>query len=99
MFCAYFPSNIGAFNGTGAMNILEINVEDIKLYPSVTDDYVNVSIQDYSGYIQTEIYTISGDFMGIQSGNKLSFKKFNSGIYFCIVIYGDKNKTLRVVKL
>ena len=73
-----FPSNIGAFNGTGAMNILEINVEDIKLYPSVTDDYVNVSIQDYSGYIQTEIYTISGDFMGIQSGNKLSFKKFNS---------------------
>ena len=81
------------------MGILAINVEDIKLYPSVTDDYVKISIQDYSGPIKTEIYAMNGDFMGAQIGNNLSFKKFNSGIYFCVVIYGEKNKTLRVVKL
>ena len=81
------------------MDILAINAEDIKLYPSVTDDYVNISIQEYSGPIQTEIYGLSGDFMGVQVGNKLSFKKLNSGIYFCVVIYANKNKTLRVVKL
>ena len=80
-------------------DILAITVDDIKLYPSVTHDYVNISIQDFSGPIQTEIYGLNGDFMGIQSGNKLSFKKFNSGIYFCVIIYEDKNKTLRVVKL
>ena len=94
-----FPSNIGAFNGTGPMDILAIKLEDIKIYPSVTDDYVNISIQDYSVPIQTEIYRTNGDFMGVQSGNKLSFKKFKSGIYFCVIIYGDKNKTLKVVKL
>jgi len=93
------PSNIGAFNGSGPMDILAINLEDIKLYPSVTDDYVNISIQGYSGNIQTKIYGLSGDFMDVQSGNKLSLKKFKSGIYLCIVIYGDKNKTIRVVKL
>ena len=93
------PSNIGAFNSSGPMDILAINAEDIKLYPSVTDDYVNISIQEYSGPIQTEIYGLSGDFMGIQFGNRLSFKKFNSGIYFCVVIYADKKKTLRIVRL
>ena len=95
----YFPSNIGAFNGSGSMNILEIKKDDIKLYPSITDDNVNISIQEYSGHIQTEIYALNGDFMGIQSGNKLSFKKYKAGIYFCLVIYGEKNKTLKVVKL
>ena len=41
-----FPSNIGAYNGCGPINILEINVEDLKLYPSVTDDYINISIDE-----------------------------------------------------
>jgi len=93
------PPNIGAFNGSGPMEILAINVDDIKLYPSVTNNYVNIIIQDYSGPMQTKIYALSGEFIDNQSGNKLSFKKFKSGIYFCMIIYGDKNKTLRVVKL
>ena len=95
----HFPSNIGAFNGARSMDILEINTDDIKLYPSVTDDYVNISIHEHSGPIKTEIYEMSGAFMGFQNGNKLSFKKFNSGTYYCVVIYGDKKNTFRVVKL
>lgn len=95
----HFPSNIGAFNGSGSMNVLEIIVDDIKFYPSVTYDYVNITIKDYSGSVQTEIYALSGDFISVQSGNKLSFKKFKSGIYFCLVFYAGKKKTLKVVKL
>ena len=95
----YFPSNIGAFNGTGAVDILSIKVDDIKIFPSVTDNYVNISIQKYSGSMQTEIYSMNGDLMSVQSGSKLSFKKYKSGTYFCVVTYGNKNKTFRVVKL
>ena len=95
----HFPSNIGAFNGSGSMNVLEIIVDDIKFYPSVTYDYVNITIKGYSGSVQTEIYALSGDFISVQSGNKLSFKKFKSGIYFCLVFYAGKKKTLKVVKL
>ena len=95
----HFPSNIGAFNGNGPTNVLEIIIDDIKLFPSVTFDYVNISIDSYSGNLQTEIYKICGDFMGVQWGSKLSFKKFNSGIYYCIVNYGKKKKAMRVVKL
>ena len=95
----HLPSNIGAFNGTGTMNILAINVDDLKIYPSVTNSYVNISIQQYSGPIQTEIYKLNGDFMGSQSGKKLSFKNFNSGVYLCVVNYENKKRTLKVVKL
>jgi len=94
-----FASNIGAFNGSGSINILELKSDNINLFPSITENYVNISIKDYSGSIQTEIFNISGDLISIQNGNKLSFEKQKSGIYFCKVIYADKNKTLRIVKL
>ncbi|MAW30292.1 MAG: hypothetical protein CMD15_00050 [Flavobacteriales bacterium] len=95
----YSPSNIGAFNGSGTMDILSTKLGDIKIHPSVTDDFVNIFMQKYSGPILTEIYAMNGDFISTQSGKKLSFKNFNSGIYFCIIIYGNKNKTFKVVKL
>ena len=93
------PSNIGAYNGSGAMNILEINKDKIKLYPSVTEGNVNISIEEYSGTIKTEIYTLSGDCIAVQYGNKLSFEKYKSGTYFCVITYANKNKTLKVVKI
>ena len=93
------PSNIGAFNGSNPMNILEKKLDDLKIFPSVTNDNVNILIQNYSGTIKTKIYALNGDLMGIQIGDKLSFKKFSSGIYFCMVIYGNKSKTLKVVRL
>ena len=94
-----FPSNIGAFNGTSITNILEIKDDDVKIYPSVTDNYVNISIKDYLGPIQTEIFDLSGNFKGIQRGDKISLKNFNSGIYFCVISYREKNKTFKIVKL
>ena len=93
------PSNIGAYNGSGVTNILEINKDKIRLYPSITVDNVNISIEEYSGTIKTEIYTLSGDFIAVQFGNKLSFEHYKSGTYFCVISYSNRNKTLRVVKL
>ena len=55
----HIPSNIGAFNGSGPVDILSINVNDIKIWPSVTDNYVNIYIKEYSGSVQTKIYALS----------------------------------------
>lgn len=93
------PSNIGAFNGSGPMEILATELDEIKLYPSVTDNFVYISINDYFGPIQTQIYALNGDFMSLQIGNILSLKNFNYGTYFCVINYGKNQKTLRVVKL
>ena len=92
-------SNIGAFNGTGTVDILEVKIDDIKLHPSVTHDFVNISIQNYSGPIKTEIYGLNGDFIVLKNGNRFSLKKYNPGIYYCVVIYEDKRRTFRLVKL
>ena len=71
----YSPSNIGAFNGSGTMDILSTKLGDIKIHPSVTDDFVNIFMQKYSGPILTEIYAMNGDFISTQSGKKLSSNK------------------------
>ena len=93
------PSNIGAYNGTSYMNIFTANADDLKFYPSVTDDYVNLSIREYSEPIKTEIYALNGDFLDVQYGDKLSFNKFDAGIYFCSVYYKNKCTIIKIVKL
>jgi len=93
------PPNIGAFNGAGNVNILSTKSDEIKIYPNVTCDIVNILINNYSGPINTEIYGLGGDFMGSQSGDMISLMSFSSGIYFCVINYRDTKKILRVVKL
>ena len=94
-----YPSNIGAFNGTGPVNILSINLNEIKIFPSITHDYVNISTNEFVKSIKTNIYTLNGNFLGTQIGKKLSFKKFKSGIYSCVIIFGNKKTTIKIVKL
>ena len=93
------PSNIGAFNGSGPMDVLNINLKDIKIYPSVTNDYVNISTQEFSKNIMTKIYAINGNLICTQRGKKLSFKNLKPGVYICLVFYGESNKSFKVVKL
>ena len=91
--------NIGAFNGTALADVLAIQTTDLKLYPSLTRDYVNISIEGYLGPVETTIYALNGTLMGIQNGMRLTLKGFNSGTYLCVVRYGQKYETMRVVKL
>ena len=93
------PSNIGAYNGFGTVDILSQNEGDLKISPSVTNNYVNISIQNFTGPIQTEIYTLGGELADIQKGNKLSFEKLKSAVYFCVVVYQEKKKTIKIIKL
>ena len=93
------PSNIGAYNGFGTVDILSQNVGDLKISPSVTNNYVNISIQNFTGPIQTEIYTLGGELADIQKGNKLSFEKLKSAVYFCVIVYQEKKKTIKIIKL
>ena len=95
----HLPSNIGAFNGSGPMQILTHRINDIKLFPSVTYDYVNVSIKNYSGPINTEIFSLNGDFINSQNGKILSLKNFKSGTYLCLIRHDSKYETIKIVKL
>ena len=94
-----YPSNIGAFNGEETTDILALKFDDLKIFPTITNDFVNISIENYSGSIMTKIYSLDGEFLEVQSGDKLSLNEFNSGIYFCLINYKNKIKSIKVVKL
>jgi len=81
------------------VNILSTKSDEIKIYPNVTCDIVNILINNYSGPINTEIYGLGGHFMGSQSGDMISLMSFSSGIYFCVINYRHIKKIFRVVKI
>ncbi len=95
----YLPSNIGAFNGEVSTNILTLKLDELTLFPSLTDDYVNISIDNYFGTITTEVYSLGGEFLDVQNGDKLSFIGFSPGVYVCLIFYGNNFKSAKVVRL
>ena len=94
-----YPSNIGAFNGEESIDILALKFDELKIFPTITNDIVNISVENYSGSIMTKIYSLDGEFLEVQRGDKLSLNEFNSGIYFCLITYKNKIKSIKVVKL
>ena len=95
----YLPSNIGAFNGELSTNILTLKLDELKIFPSLTDDYVNISIDNYFGPITTEIYSLGGKFLDVQFGDRLSFNSFDPGVYVCLIFYENNFKSVKVVRL
>ena len=60
---------------------------------------MNISTNEFVKSIKTNIYALNGNFLETQIGKKLSFKKFKSGIYSCVIIFGNKKTTIKIVKL
>ena len=92
-------SNIGAFNGSGSINILTNKNGNFNLYPSVSKDIINIYIKNYTGPIQSKLFSLKGDLISVQEGDMISLKEFDSGTYICIVKFGDMIITQRVVKI
>ena len=92
-------SNIGAFNGLASMNILTNKNGDFNLYPSITKDIINIYIKNYTGNIQSKLFSLKGDLLSVQDGDVISLKEFDSGTYFCVVKFGKMTITQRVVKI
>ena len=92
-------SNIGAFNGLASMNILTNKNGDLNLYPSITKDIINIYIKNYTGNIQSKLFSLKGDLLSVQDGDVISLKEFDSGTYFCVVKFGKMTITQRVVKI
>ena len=81
------------------IDILALKFDELKIFPTITNDIVNISVENYSGSIMTKIYSLDGEFLEVQRGDKLSLNEFNSGIYVCLIPYKNKIKSIKVVKL
>jgi len=71
---------------------------DISLYPNPTKENITISLQNFNGNIQYEVYDLIGNRLQISNENTLSLQYYARGIYIVRVTYGDKSEEIKVIK-
>ena len=88
----YFSTNCSAPN-----SVQEIH-HSISLYPNPTNENVTISINNFNGNIQTEVYDLIGNRLQISNETTISLQDYAKGIYLLKVAYGDRVEKLKVIK-
>ena len=88
--------NIYCTGGPG----LSINekISLVNIYPNPTNENITISIENFNGNIQTEVYDLIGNRLQISNETTISLKDYARGIYLLKVAYGDKVEQLKVIK-
>ena len=80
-------------------NILDVEdvVEDfiVRLYPNPTNHYLNIDADNLDSYT---IYDISGKLIGRGVDKRIDVYNLEEGVYFLVLRYMDRFKTLRFIK-
>ena len=71
---------------------------DISLYPNTTKENITISLQNFNGNIQTEVYDLIGNRLQSSNATTISLRDFAKGIYIIKVSYGDRVEELKVIK-
>ncbi|MBL6869798.1 MAG: T9SS type A sorting domain-containing protein [Flavobacteriales bacterium] len=71
---------------------------DISLYPNTNKENIIISLQNFNGNIQYEVYDLIGNRLQISNENTLSLQYYAKGIYILKVAYGDRLEEVKVVK-
>ena len=71
---------------------------DVSLYPNPTKDNISISLQNFNGNIQTEVYDLIGNRLQSTNETTISLRDYAKGIYIFKVAYGDRVEELKVVK-
>jgi hypothetical protein len=88
----YFSTNCSAPN-----SVQEI-INTISLYPNPTSENITISIENFNGNIQTEIYDLIGNRLQISNETTISLQDYARGIYLLKVAYGDRVEEVKVIK-
>ena len=88
----YFSTNCSAPN-----SVQEI-INTISLYPNPTSENITISIENFNGNIQTEVYDLIGNRLQISNETTISFQDYARGIYLLKVAYGDRVEEVKVIK-
>jgi Leucine-rich repeat (LRR) protein len=88
----YFSTNCSAPN-----SVQEI-INTISLYPNPTSENFTISIENFNGNIQTEVYDLIGNRLQISNETTISLQDYAKGIYLLKVAYGDRVEEVKVIK-
>ena len=84
-------------NTCSSMNTENL-ISKLHIYPNPTNKNINISIDNFNGNIQTEVYDLIGNRLQISNENTISLADYPGGIYLFKVTYGDRVEQLKVVK-
>ena len=87
---------LGCFN-INPNSVQEI-INTISLYPNPTSENITISIENFNGNIQTEVYDLIGNRLQATNETTISLQDYARGIYLFKVAYGDKLQEVKVIK-
>tara|TARA_B100001287_G_scaffold199709_1_gene169141 strand:- start:536 stop:3100 length:2565 start_codon:yes stop_codon:yes gene_type:complete len=77
---------------------LSLVKEAVKVYPNPTENIIIITIDNYHGPLEIQLYELSGKLLKTTTTNVLNLFHIQSGTYFLKVVYGDKVKQLKIVR-
>ena len=70
----------------------------VNIYPNPTNENITISIENFNGNIQTEVYDLIGNRLQTSNETTISLQDYARGIYILKVAYGDKLQDVKVIK-
>jgi PDZ domain-containing secreted protein len=70
----------------------------ISIYPNPTNENITISIENFNGNIQTEVYDLIGNRLQTTNETTISLQDYARGIYILKVAYGDRVEEIKVIK-
>ena len=79
---------------------LVINQENnlVKVFPNPTNENITISVNNFTGNIQTEVYDLIGNRLQMTNETTISLQDYSRGIYLLKVAYGDRVEEVKVIK-
>ena len=78
-------------------DIIEIK-KNLSVYPNPTSEKINISVDNFNGNIQTEVFDLIGNRLQVTNETTISLRNYARGIYILKVAYGDKVEEVKVIK-
>ena len=78
-------------------DIIEIE-KNLLVYPNPTSEKINISVDNFNGNIQIEVYDLIGNSLQLTNETTLSLRGYSKGIYVLKVSYGDRVKEVKLIK-
>ncbi len=70
----------------------------IKVFPNPTNENINITLREFNGNIQTEVFDIIGNRLKVTNKTNLSLRDYSKGIYLLKVAYGYGVEEIKVIK-
>jgi len=73
-------------------------LNDIILHPNPSNDQITIQTDGYNGPIQSKIFDLRSNLLGVYNTKSISLQEYAKGIYIVKIFFGDKVKEVKVVK-